>query len=79
MGIHELVEAVLCKHQGITQQQVDEFDEQYDKTHAIDLNAGDDPQAPYAKAHSLATACERIVTAECGICWSDYDKEIEVL
>lgn len=76
LGIHEAVEAVMCKHNGVTQKQVDEFDIEYDKTHTFDLNAGDDPAAPYRREHCFATAIERILCAELDVNWLEYDTEL---
>lgn len=76
LGIHEAVEAVMCKHNGVTQKQVDEFDIEYDKTHSFDLNAGDDPAAPYRREHCFATAIERILCAELDVNWLEYDTEL---
>lgn len=77
LAVHETVEAIMCKHNGVTVQSVDEFDLEYDKTHSSDLNAGDDPKAPYVREHCLATAIERILCAELEVNWSEYDKELE--
>ena len=76
LGIHEAVEAIMCKHNGVTQQQVDVFDQEYDKTHTFDVNAGDDPAAPYVREHCLATAIERILCAELEVNWLEYDTEL---
>lgn len=76
LGIHEAVEAIMCKHNGVTQQQVDAFDIEYDKTHTFDVNAGDDPAAPYAREHCFATAIERILCAELDVNWLEYDTEL---
>ena len=76
LGIHEAVEAIMCKHNGVTQQQVDVFDQEYDKTHTFDLNAGDDPAAPYVREHCFATAIERILCAELDVNWLEYDTEL---
>jgi hypothetical protein len=76
LGLHEAYEAVLCRHDGVTVQQVDEFDQDYDKNHAADLNAGDEHNAPYRTQHCLATAAERIMAGHMGICWKDYDDEL---
>jgi hypothetical protein len=35
---------------------------------------GDHPQAPYGRQHGFATAVERMVCAELGIAWYDYDR-----
>lgn len=76
LAIHETVEAIMCKHNGVTQKSVDEFDMEYDKTHTSDLNAGDDPKAPYVREHCLATAIERILCAELDVNWIEYDTEL---
>ncbi len=76
LQIHELVEAVLCSHDGVPQSAVDAFDIEYDKTHTFDVNAGDDPACPYLKQHCVATAVERILAAHMGVCWETYDKEL---
>ncbi len=68
LGLHEAVEAILCKHDG---------DHQYEATHTSDLNAGDDAAAPYARQHSLATAVERMMAAWMNVPWAAYDKELE--
>lgn len=78
LGIHEAFEAILCKHNGVTQAEVDTFDQEYDKTHTFDSEAGDDPHAPYRKEHCLATAAERILCAELGVCWETYDTELNM-
>jgi len=74
--VHELVEALLCKHDGVTVAEVDNFDAEYDKTHSADLNAGDDPKCPYQTQHCIATAVERIMAAHMGINWESYDREL---
>ena len=76
LAVHELTEAIMCKHNGVSQQQVDEFDKEYDKTHSTDCNAGDDPAAPYKREHCFATAIERILCAELDVDWLTYDTEL---
>lgn len=76
LALHEAVEAVMCKHNGVSVAEVDKFDLEYDKTHAFDVNAGDDPACPYVHEHCLATAIERILCAELGVNWLEYDTEL---
>ncbi len=76
LAVHEMCEAILCKHNGVSQQAVDAFDLEYDKTHTFDLNAGDDPSAPYVREHCFATAIERIMAAELDVNWLAYDTEL---
>lgn len=76
LAIHETVEAILCKYNGVSVSDVDKFDALYDKEHTFDTDAGDDIRAPYSRQHCFATAVERILCAEMGVNWSDYDKEL---
>jgi hypothetical protein len=76
LAIHEAVEAIMCKHNGVTVEAVDAFDQEYDKTHTFDVNAGDEPNAPYMREHCLATAIERILCAELDVNWAEYDREL---
>jgi hypothetical protein len=81
LGIHEAIEALVCKHLGISQQAIDTFDQAYDKAHPNepDLNAGDDPLAPYNRPHTLATACERALAFALDVQWGEYDKRLACL
>lgn len=76
LAIHEAVEAIMCRQHGVTQAQVDAFDLEYDKTHTFDVNAGDEPNCPYRREHSQATAIERILAAELDVAWKPYDDEL---
>lgn len=69
VAIHELIEAALCAHANITQEKVDAFDMNYKG----DEEPGDDPKAPYAGPHCVATGVERIIAACMGISWSKYE------
>lgn len=71
--IHELTEALLCLHHGISQKEVDDFDLSYNG----DGEPGDDPEAPYSQEHCIASGIERIFAAETGIIWKDYEEELE--
>ena len=79
LAMHEAFEAAMCYFDGVTQQQVDEFDIPYAKTHAVDLEAGDEPDSPYAVQHCFATAVERIWIAHYGISFKEYDDEVSKL
>jgi hypothetical protein len=75
VAFHELAEVLLCKQRGITAEQVDAFD----KAYAGDGEPGDDPAAPYRKEHFFATSIERLLAAELGIAWAEYDAAVEAL
>ncbi len=76
VGIHEVVEAFLCMHDGITEESVDQFDKQF-VSHSNE--PGDDPQAPYQRQHCLATGVERILAALLGVKWAEYEEALEKL
>ena len=76
VAVHELVEALLCKNNGINTEQVDKFDTEV----GIALeDPGDHPEAPYQREHCIATAIERILVAEFGMKWADYEAALEEL
>lgn len=73
IGVHELIEAMLCKQAGITTTQVDAFDKAFGDR---DEEPGDDSQAPYRKQHCIATGIERLLAAELGVDWKAYEQEL---
>ena len=96
VGIHEAIEAALCKHAGIDGEDVDAFDKEFEaareahepvrqhcetrelftfrgKQYDIGAEPGDDPEAPYYYQHQMATGVERILAAELGVSWNDYE------
>lgn len=81
VAIHELVEVLKCKHDGVTSESVDAFDKAFEANRAPDNldEPGDEPNAPYVKQHCLATGIERIMAAELGVSWKEYEKELESL
>ena len=82
VAVHELVEVLLCKHDGVTEESVDKFDIEYEKQRDdkdVESEPGDDNNAPYRKQHCVATGIERILAAELGVAWNDYADKIESL
>jgi len=75
VGIHELIEKALLKHRGVPISAIDEFD----MSHEDSPDPGDEPDAPYKREHCFATGVERILAAELGVNWSDYEDEIDGL
>jgi hypothetical protein len=69
VAVHELVEALLCKNDGVTQGAVDVFDMNF----TGDGEPGDDPASPYNQQHCFATAVERMLIAAFGVSWTDYE------
>lgn len=79
LAIHEATEALMCKHMGISQASVDEFDAAFQGENEIDVNAGDDPKAPYKIPHTYATAIERVLTGALEVDWLPYDQRLSDL
>jgi hypothetical protein len=75
---HELDEAILCEHEGITQKVVDDFDEKFEaaRTANDDSEPGDSPLAPYRRPHFRATTNERIMADALGVNWQEYEAEL---
>lgn len=76
LAMHEAAEALMCKHNGVTVDQVDVFDEKFKGDNEIDVNAGDEPDSPYKLEHTYATAIERILTGVLGVDWKSYDTRL---
>ena len=72
---HEFREALLCRHRGISQKAVDDFDTAYQG----EGEPGDDPQAPYKREHFFATSIERLTAAELDVDWAEYEGKLNAL
>ena|ERR1700678_1739107 len=81
VGLHELVEAKLCEKRGITDDAITAFDEAFEAKRGEDDESepGDEPDAPYAKEHCTATAVERLMCAELGLSWKEYEAAVNSL
>jgi hypothetical protein len=66
IALHELVEAWLCKEEGVPQAAVDAFDLAF----TGEGEPGDDPAAPYRTQHRRAMLIEHLMAAFLGL--SDY-------
>lgn len=76
--IHELIEMALCEAEGVSSEEVDNFDLHYCGD-GLPLEPGDHPEAPYYKQHQFASGIERILAAEMGVDWLTYSRHIEEL
>jgi len=72
IAVHELIEVGLCKHDGISQEQVDAFDMGFKE----DLEPGDESNSPYREPHCFVTGFERLLCARLGVDWKDYEREL---
>jgi len=69
VAFHELVEVLLCRKRGITQEMVDKFDMDPAVTNWLkpDEEPGDIPGAPYGKEHRFAMLMEHLLAHEMGL------------
>lgn len=81
IAVHELVEVLLCKHDDVSQQSVDKFDKDFEAHRHPDNEdePGDEPNAPYVRQHCIATGIERLLAANLGVNWKEYEKELNEL
>lgn len=81
VAVHELVEVLLCKSDGVTQAEVDAFDEAFEaaRPEGDESEPGDAPACPYAQQHCFATAVERMLIAALGVSWDGYAGTVESL
>lgn len=81
VAVHELVEVLICNHTGVTQEEVDQFDMQYekDRKEGDDSEPGDNSKAPYREEHCLSCGVERILAAVLNVEWNLYEDAIEAL
>lgn len=77
--IHEMIEHHLCARRGITPEDVDAFDLEFEKErqqrlHEQDDEPGDDPRAPYYHEHQFAIRIEVEICRYLGLDWAAYNK-----
>jgi hypothetical protein len=74
IGLHEAVESLLCKQDGVTEQQVDEYDLSHPDAGDAEVDMAD---APYLDQHSKATTIERMMAHFLSVDWAKYSKELD--
>lgn len=75
VGIHEAIEAWLCRHDGVKEEDVSAFDQAFEGAG----EPGDDPDAPYREQHFIATSIERILSQAIDVDWADYGTAVDAL
>jgi Mn-dependent DtxR family transcriptional regulator len=73
IAVHELIEAILCEHHGISPEVVDEWD----KTHQDISEPGLYPGCPYRAEHNIANYLEQFLGAQIGVNFTEVDEAIE--
>ncbi len=79
--IHELIEEYITRKRGIKEQEIMDFDLQFEAEreeglHSDTAEPGIDFRAPYRKEHIFAENIERLIAAELNIDWELYGREI---
>ena len=86
VAFHEYAEKLYCDYNGIKEVDVTAFDMAYEETRTLGVapcgcehldEPGDDPHAPYYKAHQLATIVEKLLALEIGVNWEKYNRSEE--
>jgi len=81
VGIHEQIEAFLCRKAGISEEAVTAFDKEFERNR-VEGNTtepGNDPDAPYYREHQFATSVENMLAHALRIDWDEYDKMVNSL
>jgi hypothetical protein len=82
VAVHEIIEMALTRQRGIPEEGISEFDVKFEqnKDHGlVSGEPGDNINAPYRKEHFFATNVERLVAAELGVDWFEYDRYVDAL
>lgn len=81
VAIHEFIEAKLTEWNGIKEQDITDFDIEFEKQR--EEGNTDEPGfnsiAPYRREHTLATGVELIIASLANVDWNDYEKNINSL
>lgn len=75
IAVHELIEAILCRHRGISQDEVDSFD----LAHPELAEPGLSENCPYRREHLHAHHVEVNLAYELGVDWQEYTAALESL
>jgi len=78
VAVHELVEMALCKHRGIKEKDVSDFDMEFEQNRDLgdESEPGDDPAAPYRREHRFAENIERQLAHELNVDWETYNQAV---
>lgn len=78
VAFHEQIEVMLCRDRGITQEEVDNFDLEYEarRPEGDISEPGDSSMAPYYNEHQLATKMEKEMAAALNVDWEDYNETV---
>lgn len=72
---HEFAESLLCKARGISEEAVTAWDIGHPDAEEPGAIVG----APYLREHFFATTVERLLAAELGVDWAEYEERLAAL
>lgn len=75
VGLHEAIEATLCQHRGIKEEDVLLFD----LAHSDLDDPGHSKSAVYHWEHVFSEAIERLVAIELDVNWAEYGERLDAL
>lgn len=76
VALHELAEVLLCDQSGVDEEDVDEFDIDWEP-HDGFTEPGEDPKAPYYDEHETATIIEKVFIQALGTSWYEHSNAVE--
>jgi len=78
IAIHELVESYLCRRDGVSDAEIDDFDVNFSKRSDASKydEPGDCPDAPYHSQHKIALEIEKTFIKEIGDEWSRHNDHV---
>lgn len=82
VALHEQIEYFLCRMRGIKEEDITNFDLEYEARREADdktSEPGDSELAPYRREHIFATQIEKLVCRELGLNWEEYEKTVNSL
>jgi hypothetical protein len=81
VGVHELIEYSIVKHNKISLKKIDAFDIAYEKNRKKgDVSEpGDAKGCCYRVPHQFATKVEKLLAVVLGVNWKKYEKEVNSL
>lgn len=81
IAVHEVIEEALTKKRGLTEPEIQAFDEYYEQRRKMglvpeDSEPGFDKNANYKNEHAFATGVELGMCALAGVSWAEYGDKI---
>jgi hypothetical protein len=78
VAVHELVEALLCRHNDISEGNVTEYDKQWNEQAGLKADEpGNEADAPYHKEHTIATAIEMLMASHLDVNWAQHEDALD--